>query len=57
MEFNNEEFVKLINKVLHDKESFYYNILYGEIWNFYEQLRIKRDVKTILEVANKPHRD
>ena len=54
MEFNNEEFVKLVNKVLHDKESFYYDILHGEIWNFYEQLRIKRDIKTILEVVNKP---
>jgi ubiquinone/menaquinone biosynthesis C-methylase UbiE len=54
MEFNNEEFVKLVNKVLQDKESFHYDILNGEIWNFHEQLRIKRDVKTILEVTNKP---
>ena len=52
--FHDAESIKLINKILHDKEAFYYDILHGEIWNFYEQLRIRIDVKTILNVVNKP---
>jgi 2-polyprenyl-3-methyl-5-hydroxy-6-metoxy-1,4-benzoquinol methylase len=46
--------VKLANKFLHDREAPYYDILHGEIWNFYEQLLIKKDIATIVKIVGKP---
>jgi hypothetical protein len=39
--------VKLANKILHDKEALYYDILHSEIWNFCEQLLIKMDIDPV----------
>jgi len=46
--------VKLANKELHDREAPYYDILHSEIWNFYEQLLIKKDIKQIIKIVGKP---
>jgi 2-polyprenyl-3-methyl-5-hydroxy-6-metoxy-1,4-benzoquinol methylase len=48
--------VKLANRILHDKEALYYDILHGEIWNFYEQLLIKRDIGAIFKIIGSPAR-
>ena len=48
--------VKLANRILHDKEALYYDILHSEIWNFYEQLLIKRDIGAIVKIIGIPAR-
>ncbi len=48
-----DEEVRKVNKELHDLEAQYYDILHGEIWNFYEQSKTRRDLRKIAEIIQK----
>jgi 2-polyprenyl-3-methyl-5-hydroxy-6-metoxy-1,4-benzoquinol methylase len=48
-----DEEVRKANKELHDVEAQYYDILHGEIWNFYEQSKIRHDLRKIAGIIKK----